>query len=210
MITQRRKFNTIAWGWAAGWALALSGQALSDVFSNPNRGLTAYYVLGFVGWAIGAAGTIQFIRQRFGADGNVTALSAAGWGLGALTALVFGLTWMQTWNLGFLGSPVAAALGGTIGGALTLPLRSLPAPARIVRACLWGALSWGGAFLVFQILAFYAGYILVVLTAARLAPFIGYAWAIVPGWAIPAGLGGLAAGWLASKALLGSARLAEG
>jgi len=191
----------VAWAWAAGWVLVSMGQTISDVYSLPNRGLTALYVLGFAGWAIGATGTIRYVRHRFGADVYVIALSVAGWGVGSLVAVVLGLFWMQTWNMGFLAMIVSPALGGALGGALTLPMRSLSSPATIVRASVRGAFSWGAAFVVFQFLAFYAGYILMQMTVNQLVPIAGAALATVPGWALPAGVGGLLAGWLASRSL---------
>lgn len=201
MINQQRQIKSIAWAWAAGWVLASMGQVISDVFSSPNRGLTAFYVLGFAGWATGAAGTIRYVRNRFGADVKVTALSAAGWGFGALAAVVLGLFWMETWNVGFLGSIAGPALGGAIGGALTLPMRSLSSPAAILRASVRGALSWGAAFLVFQFLAFYTGYFLMQMTIVPLLPILGPVWATFPGWAFPAGAGGFLAAQYASKSL---------
>lgn len=201
MINGRRKFQSVAWAWAAGWVLVSMGQTISDVYSLPNRGLTALYVLGFAGWAIGATGTIRYVRHRFGADVYVIALSVAGWGVGSLVAVVLGLFWMQTWNMGFLAMIVSPALGGALGGALTLPMRSLSSPATIVRASVRGAFSWGAAFVVFQFLAFYAGYILMQMTVNQLVPIAGAALATVPGWALPAGVGGLLAGWLASRSL---------
>ncbi len=201
MTNRQPKIQFIAWAWAASWILASLGQAISDVYSSPNRGLIGFYVLGFAGWAIGAAVTIDYVRRQFEANGYVIALSVAGWGIGALVAVMLGLFWMETWNLGFLGLPVAAALGGTIGGALTLPVRSLSSPATLVRASVRGAFSWGATFLIFQVLALYAGYILVQMTVNPLVPIIGNIWAKVPGWALPTGLGGLHAAWLASRSL---------
>jgi len=204
MINQGQKVWSVAWAWAAGWALVSMGQVISGAFNRPNNGLTAFYVLGFAGWAIGAAGTIRYVRSRFGADIHVTALSAAGWCVGALVAVVLWFFWAETaetWQVGFLGPIVAPVLGGVIGGAFTLPMRSLSSAVAIVRASLLGAFSWGAAFLVFQFLAFYAGYILMLMTAGLLAPTVGWVWAQVPGWALPAGIGGFLAGWLASLSL---------
>jgi hypothetical protein len=201
MADIQQKFPSISWAWAAGWFIASLGQSLSDVYSNPNRGLAAYYVLGFAGWAIGATGTIRYMTQKFRVDGNVSVLSAAGWGFGALASLVLGLSWAYTWNLGFLGLPLGVALGGAIGGALALPMRSLSSPLHVVLRGVLGALTWGGSFLVFQVLAFYAGYFLMALTVNGLAPIIGWTWAKAPGWAIPAGIGGFLAAQIASKLL---------
>ncbi len=178
------------------------GQVILYVYStNPNDISPVTYVLGFAGWAIGAAGTIRYVRHRFGADAYVIALSVAGWSVGALVAVVLGLFWLQTWNVAFFGPIVGVALGGAIGGALTFPMQSLSSPATIVRASVRSAFSWGLAFLVFQILAFYAGYILMLITAVPLAPIVGWVWAEVPGWALPAGVGGLLAALLASRSL---------
>ena len=91
---------------------------ISDVYSSPNRGWTAAYVLGFAGWTIGAAVTIDYVRRQFGANGYLTALSIAGWAIGAFIALVLGFSWMYMWNGGYWGPIVAAALGGAIGGGL--------------------------------------------------------------------------------------------
>jgi hypothetical protein len=197
MSTKSVKFHSVTWAWALGWLLASMGQVLSGVYNLPNRGLTAFYLLGFAGWAIGAAGTLRYMRLRFGAEARVVALSAAGWMAGALSALVLGLFWMSTWNIGFLGPPVAVALGGAIGGGLTLPMRSFSSPAAIVRASLRGTFNWGLAFLVFQILMFYASYILVQWTVNPLVPILGEVWAEVPGWGLPACLGGFLAALLA-------------
>jgi hypothetical protein len=168
-------------------------------YSLPNRGLTALYVFGFAGWTIGAAGTIRYVRHRFGADVYIIALSVAGWVVGALVAVVLGLFRAETWNVGFLGLIVGPAVGGAIGGALTLPMRSPSSPATIVRASVRGALSWGAAFLVFQFLAFYTGYILMLMTAVPLASIVGWVWATVPGWALPAGVCGFLAARLACR-----------
>ena len=178
------------------------GSMISDVFSSPNRGLTAYYALGIVGWAIGAAGTIRYLRHQFGVDVKVIALSVAGWCVGALVSVVLGLFWMFTWNLGFWGSPLGAALGGAIGGALTLPIRSLSSPAALVRASVRGAFSWGASFLVFQILVFYAGYILYMVTVNSLSQIVGPVWASVAVWSLPAGMGGFLAALLAAQLTL--------
>jgi len=204
MIKQQKKFWSIAWAWAAGWVLLSMGQVISGVYNSPNNGLTAFHVLGFTGWGIGAAGTIRYVRQRFGVDVYVTALSAAGWCIGALVAVALWLFWAdkaETWQIGFLGPIVGPGLGGAIGGAFTLPMRVLSSPAAIARASLLGALSWGAAFLVFQFLAFYAGYILMLITAGLLAPIVGWVWAQVPWWALPAGVGGFLAALLASLSL---------
>ncbi len=201
MVNQRRNYQLIAWAWGAGWLLVSMGLVLSDVYSSPNRGLTAFYVLGFAGWAIGAAFTIHYVRQPMGANVYLTGLSIAGWAAGALVALVLGFSWMQIWNGGFWGLIVAAAIGGAIGAGLTFPLRSSSSPMSIVGRSLWRAFSWGVLFLVFQTLAFYAGYILSQLTVNQLVPIIGDTWAEVPGWAVPAGLAGLHAAMLASRSL---------
>ena len=196
MIEGRRLRQSVAWAWAAGWFLASSGFVISDVYSRPNRGLTAAYLLGFSGWAVGAASTIRYVRQRVGADVQVVALSVAGWGVGAFVAVVFGLKWLEEWSPGFLGPVVAAAIGGVIGGALTLPNPSLSAPATMLRTSLSGAIRWGAAFLALKFLAFYAGYILVEMTVDPLVPMVGHIAAKIPGWAFPASLGGfLAARW---------------
>jgi hypothetical protein len=195
------KILSVAWAWSAGWALASVGMSISDVYSSPNRGLAAFLMLGFAGWAIGAAGTIRYVRLRFGADIPVIVLSVAGWVVGALVAVVLGLLWMETWNLGYLGLPVGAALGGAIGGTLTLPVQSLASRVSLVRQSLRGALIWGASFLVFQVLAFYAGYLLVLMTAVPLASIIGWGWATVPGWALAAGVCGFLAARLASTSL---------
>ena len=94
---------------------------------------------------------------------------------------------------------VDVALGGAIGGALTLPMRSLSSPATLVRASVRGTFSRGAAFLVFQILAFYTGYILIMLAANPLESIVGLAWAYFPGMALPAGVGGFLAARLASR-----------
>src|SRR4030042_481170 len=145
MINHRRNYQLIAWAWGAGWLLVSMGTAISGVYSNPNSGLTAAYVLGFAGWIIGAAVTIHYVRQQFGKNVYLTGLSIAGWAVGAL--------------------------------------------------------GWGVMFLIFQTLAFYAGYILTALSVNRLAPLLGDTWATVPGWAVPMGLAGLHAAMLASRAL---------
>lgn len=199
MAGQKRPLRSIAWAWAAGWALASIGLTVSDAYSSPNRGLAAAYGLGFAGWAFGAAVTVRLICQRSRADVYVMALSIAGWSVGTLVAVVVGLAWLFEWDLGFFGPIVAAALGGAIGGGLTLPVRSLSSPTAILRLGVWNAACWGAAFLGFQLLAFYTGYILVQLTVNPLVPIVGHGWAKVPGWALPAGLGGLLAGLLATR-----------
>jgi hypothetical protein len=143
------------------------GMAISDVYSNPNNGLTMAYGLGFAGWAIGAAVTIHYVRQQFGKNAYLTGLSIAGWAVGAFVAVVLGLSLMQTWDACFWGPIVGTAIGGAIGGGLTLPLRSPVSAISILGRFLWGAISWGVMFLIFQTLAYYAGYILVQLTVTR-------------------------------------------
>jgi hypothetical protein len=54
-----RKVQSIAWAWAARWALVSLGMVISDVYSSPNRGLPVAYSLGFAGWAIGSAVRIR-------------------------------------------------------------------------------------------------------------------------------------------------------
>jgi hypothetical protein len=204
MINRKREYLSIAWAWAAGWTLVSIGQVISDVYSIPDTDLTAYYALGFVGWTIGAAGTIRYLHNRFEANVHVIALSVLGWGVGALVAvglMPFMALWAETRQLGFLGPILSPVLGGAIGGASTLPMRSLSCPATIARASMLGAFSWGTAFLVFQFLAFYAGYILMLMTLNTLAPIVGWIWAGVPGWSLPAGVGGFLAAWLASRSL---------
>ena len=201
MTHSPRNYQLIAWAWAAGWALVSTGMMIADIYSSPERDFTAAYVLGLAGWAIGSAVTIVYVRRQYGTNVYITGLSIAGWVAGALVAVVLGLFWLQTWDAGFWGPIVGAAIGGAIGGALTLPLRLPASLATIVLRSLWGALSWGVTFLIFQTLAFYAGYILSALTVNRLAPILGNIWAEVPGWAVPAGLGGLHAAMLASRSL---------
>lgn len=202
MTPRRRIIHPIAWAWAVGWVLVSTGMVISDVYSSPNRGWMAAYVLGFAGWAIGAAGTVSFVQRQYGANGYLTALSIAGWAIGAFTALVLGFSWMFMWNGGYWGPIVAAALGGAIGGGLTLPLRSPSSLLSLVSASLVGAISWGVMFLIFQTLAFYAGYLLSAVMVYRLGPIIGYNWWIeLPGWVVPAGICGLLAAQLASMSL---------
>ena len=172
---------------------------LSDVYSNPNRGFAAAYVLGFAGWAVGAAGTIRHIRERWHPNIRLVALAVAGWGLGALVATVVGLVWLRYWDLGFIGPILGAALGGGIGGALIAPMGLPSSLGAVARASVRGAVIWGGSFLVFQVLAFYAGYVLTQMTVDPLVPIVGHIWAKVPGWAIPAGIGGLLAARCASR-----------
>lgn len=200
-MTNQRLYRSIPWAWAATWVLVSMGQVVSDLYSRPNRGLTTWYVLGFAGWAIGAVSIIGYVRRRYEANGAVIALSAAGWGAGAFVALVLSLVWAEKMNPPFFAIILGPALGGAIGGALTFPLRSISAPGAVVRASLRGALSWGISFLVFQVLAFYAGYILTTVTVNPLVPILGHIWAKFPGWALPAGVGGYLAALLASRSL---------
>jgi hypothetical protein len=201
MANIQRLYRAIPWAWAAAWVLVNMGQVLSDVTSRPNRGLTAAYVLGFAGWAIGAGSVLRYLRRRYEADPVVIALSAAGWGAGAFTAVALSLFWADRMNPGFLGLILGPALGGAIGGTLTFPMKELSAPGAMMRASLRGALSWGIAFLVFQVVAFYAGYFLMILTVNALVPLLGNIWAKFPGWALPAGVGGFLAALLASRSL---------
>jgi hypothetical protein len=202
MTHRRQIIHPIAWAWAAGWVLVRTGMVISDVYSSPNRGWTAAYLFGFAGWAIGATVTIGYVRRQFGANGYLTALSISGWAIGAFTALVIGFSWMFMWNGGFWGPIVAAALGGAIGSGLTLPLRSPSSLLSLVSASLLGAFSWGAMFLIFQTLAFYAGFILSTLLWSRLGPITGYVWWVeLPGWVMPAGICGLLAAQLASMSL---------
>ncbi len=190
------KFQAVLWAWAAGWALVSIGQQLWGVYDSPTRGVAPYLIFGIAGWALGAIFTIRYVRQRFGADGRLAAFGAVGWGLGALVAMLLGLSLVQTWDAGFLGLIVAPALGATIGGAFTITRRS-SSPAAIVAGSLRGALGWGLSFLLFELLAFYAGYILSAVSINLLAPSLGDPWAKVPGWALPAGAGGYAAALVA-------------
>lgn len=199
MSDRRDDVRSIAWAWAAGWVLVSIGQAISDVYSSPNRGLTAYYVLGLAGWIIGAAGTIRFVFRQFKAGASVLALSAAGWTAGSLMAVVWGLSLVERGDAGFWGLIAGPVLGGAIGGALTLPMQSLASPGRITRAILRGAFGWGAAFLVVQILAFYTWYMLYMLTADPLSKLFGPIWGAVIAGVLPAGLGGWLAGWAAAR-----------
>jgi len=204
MIHQRRNYQLIAWAWGAGWFLVSMGMVISAAYSKPDRGLTTAYVLGLSGWIMGAAVTILFVRKQYAANVFLTGLSIAGWAVGAFVAVILGLSWLHTWDAGFWGPIIGAAIGGAIGGASTLPLRLPASIATIVLRSLWGALSWGASFLVFQTLAFYAGYILSALTVNSLVPILGDVWAEVPGWTVPAGLAGLHAAMLASRTLRGN------
>jgi hypothetical protein len=168
MIHRQRTPRSVSWAWAAGWFLASVGLVLSDVSSSLNRGLAAAYVLG-----------------------------SAGWASGGLVAVVVGLRWSEEWHAGFMGPIVAGALGGAIGGALTLPMHSLSSPATVLRRSLSGAVRWGAAFLVLKVLAFYVGYILVEMTVDPLVSIVGHTAAKILGWAVPAGLGGFIAARLA-------------
>jgi uncharacterized membrane protein YjfL (UPF0719 family) len=93
------------------------------------------------------------------------------------------------------------AFGGAIGGALTLPIQTLSSPAAMVRLSLRGVLFWGVSFLVFQVLAFYSGYFLMLMTAESLASWFGCDWATIPGWALSAGVCGFLAARIASISL---------
>jgi hypothetical protein len=197
MAEKQTKFQSVVWAWAAGWLLVSMGQQISGIYNLPNRGLAAYYILGFGGWALGAVFTIRYMRQRFAWDARITALSAAGWGAGALIAVLFGWYLAQSWDAGFLGLLVAPAIGALIGGALTLPVQFPATRITVVRASLRGAFSWGLSFLVFQFLAFYSSYLISALTVNLLAPILGDVWASVPGWGLPAAAGGYAAALVA-------------
>ena len=204
VLNQKPERITVALAWAAGWLLFSMGQMLSGMYNLPNNGETAFTVLGLAGWAIAAAFTIRYLRRHSGADARITALSVVGWSAGTLEAVILWSFWAHTaenWQAGFLGPVLSPTLGGLIGGALTLPLKSLSSPAAILRASLRGALCWGAGFLIFQSLAFYAGYFLMLMTVAPLAPIVGWVWAEVPGWALTAGVGGFLAGWLGSFSL---------
>jgi hypothetical protein len=209
MIHQRGKILPVALAWAAGWLLVSLGQAISDVYSSPKRGLTAVYVLGLAGWAIAAAVTIRYVRRQFGADGHVTALSAAGWAAGALVAVVMGTHWLFTWNAGFFGLIAGPALGAVIGGAFTLPMRSLSPAGVILRASLLGAFIWGLVFLIFQTVAFYAWYFLFAKTVNSLYRTVGPVWALIIVGIFPAGIGGFLAGLIAASTLAFSGRQAR-
>ena len=209
MSHQRGRIWSVGLAWAAGWLLVSLGQAISDVYSSPNRGSTALYVLGLAGWAVGAAGTLRFLRRRFGADGSVTANSAAGWAAGALVAVVLGTHWLFTWNAGFIGVIAGPALGAVIGGASTLPVRSLPPAGVALRASLLGMFAWGGVFLLFQTAAFYAWYILYATMGNSLYQSVGPVWALIIVGIIPAGIGGFLAGLNAALLLSWIGRLAR-
>ena len=198
-MIERRSFQSVAWAWAAGWSLISLGFVISDVYSTPNRGLTAAYLLGVIGWAIGSVVTIRYVRQPFGAKGVPVALSAAGWALGGLVTIVLGLDWLENGRLAFLGPIVATGMGGAIGGALTAPTPPGSSPSTVLRQGIGGAFAWGTAFFVFQIVAFYAGYILMQMTVDALVPFVGHVGAKIPGWALPAACGGFMAARLAGR-----------
>ncbi len=198
MAAPQPRVQTVAWAWAAGWALAAAGMSISDVYSTPNRGLIAAYSLGVIGWVTGGTETLRH-RGRFEVTAPGTTVSIAGWILGALAAVALGQRWLVEWNLAYWGPIVSAGLGGTIGGAFTLPRRSWSSPATAVRLGLESALAWGVSFLLFQTLAFFAGYILMQMTVDPLVPIVGHQMAKVLGWAIPAGLAGLLAARLALR-----------
>jgi hypothetical protein len=159
MTRPQLRISTVGWAWAAGWALAAAGLAISDVYSTPNRGMLAAYSFGIAGWIIGAAGTSRYLR-RCGSTPSVVVFCAAGWSAGALVAVLLGQAWLADWRLGYWGPIVSAALGGSVGGAFTLHVESESA----VSQRLQSALRWGASFLFFQAVAFYVGYILLQMT----------------------------------------------
>jgi hypothetical protein len=164
---------------------------LSDVYSRPNRGMGAAFILGFVGWGLGAAGTIQHLRKRHRPAHTRVILAVIAWIIGASIAVIAGLTWLETFSPGFIGPILSAALGGVIGGSMTVPRSS-------VRGSLNGALRWGTSFLLFQFVAFYAGYFLMQMTVDPLIPILGHVWAKAFGWVLPAAVCGFLAARLIS------------
>ena len=92
------------------------GFVISDVYSSPNRGLTAAYLLGFCGWAVGAVGTVRYVRQQSHSTVSVIVLAATGWAIGASVAVGVGLEWLHEWNAGYWGPIMGTATGGAIGG----------------------------------------------------------------------------------------------
>jgi hypothetical protein len=203
MRPQKPKLLSVSLAWGIGWLLVSLGQTISNALSIPNSGMTAAYLLGFAGWGIGAVATIRYVHHKFATGRSAIVLSAIGWGIGAFVAVVLMPSvarLAENAMLGFLGPTGSPILGSVIGGAFTLSSKSSMSRTSVAGAVMRGALSWGISFLVFQYLAFLSGYILLLLTATRLEPIVGYPWASVPGWAIPAafggGLAGLIAPWL--------------
>jgi hypothetical protein len=115
--------------------------------------------------------------------------------------VIVGLVWLQEWDAGYWGPIVGAAVGGAVGGGFTRPIRAGSGEITIWRSSVAAALSWGSAFLVFQVFAFYVGYILVQVTVDPLVPIVGHIAAKIPGWVVPAALGGWAATRLALPSL---------
>ena len=77
--------------------LARIGQVISEGYSDPGGEFSAAIVLGFAGRSIGAAATIRYVRHRFGSDFKSIALSAAGWEVVSLVAVVPGMRF-RSWE----------------------------------------------------------------------------------------------------------------
>jgi len=85
----------------------------------------------------------------------------------------------------------------------TSSVRNILMQHRVTPACERSSGSWRSFLGHYkdQILAFYAGYILMQMMVNPLLPIVGDVWAKVPGWALLADVGGLLAARLASRSL---------
>jgi len=188
MFTHARQFietnayHLIPLAWSAAWLLTGLGIWLSDIYSFPSRSIIAYIMFSAAGW--GTAGLITVIASRSKAS---AAVQLAAWAIAYLVAIGLGLVWLRSWNIHFLGIPVAIGAAGTILGIAT-SLR--PGLWRLVSGTLLGVL-----FFIFSTASFFATYILLLLYTS-----IAQRYGNVPilyslSWIIPGAVFGSGAGF---------------
>lgn len=187
MLSKAQAYRLMPWAWSASWLLTGLGIWISDIYSSPSRSLVAYIALSAVGRVASGIVTASASRNESG-----IAVRLAAWAVACLVAILLGLAWMRSWNLGFLGLPVAIGVAGTIGGVAS---SSRSGAWRLLPGVLLGL-----AFLLFATVNFFASYLLMFFYEpnARLFGNIG-ANALI--YLLPGALCGLGAGFIARRIL---------
>ena len=176
-----KPYHFIPWAWSLAWLLTGLGTGISEIYSSPNRGLAGYLILTTVGWCF--AGYLTS-RAAWGKPALIIRLLA--WVLATIIYIWLGLVWLYTWNVGFLGLPVATGLAGALG-----------AVASSARRGVWrylSALLVGLFFLTFATAGFYLSYFLLNI-GSMVSGAGGYILFSYVAWILPNALFGLGAGF---------------